>query len=194
MPQLTLPELKPGRRVRPGDVERWAAQRGLRRLIGADEAGRGPLAGPVVAAAVALPPKHGIRGLDDSKLLEPEVRVRLAAKIRARALAFAVVELSADAIDRSDIGPPDLVVIDGCDAVPCRHVQRPVIGGDARSTHIAAASILAKVHRDAVMGTLAAAFPAYAFETNKGYCTDAHRAGILAVGPCILHRRSFRLL
>lgn len=212
MPQLPLPELSSSTRHTPGDVERWAATRGLQTLIGTDEVGRGPLAGPVVAAAVALPRDHALDGLDDSKRLSPDTRSRLATEIRAHAAAFAVVELSADAIDRSNIrqasllamsiaveqvvariGTPDLVLVDGRDTLPCRHPQRAVIGGDGRSTHIAAASILAKVHRDAVMAALAIAFPAYDFEHNKGYGTAAHRAGLAAVGPCALHRRSFRL-
>ena len=191
-------------------MERWAHSRGLYRLIGVDEVGRGNFAGPVVAAAVALPRDHGIEGLDDSKRLTERRRDELAVRVRERALAVAVAELPAAEIDRTDIlkaamramayavqaviariGAPQLVLVDGRTPIPLSVPQRTVIGGDQLSENIAAASIVAKVHRDALMTTLHTRWPVYAFDRNKGYGTAVHRDALRRHGPCPLHRRTF---
>lgn len=175
-------------------------------IAGVDEAGRGPLAGPVVAAAVVLPPDHGL-ALRDSKLIAAPVRERLAQRIRACAVAFAVAEAGVAEIDALNIHhasllamtralaalapPPTAALVDGLfvpeTAVPCR----AVVHGDACEPAIAAASILAKVARDALMCELDGCYPGYGFSRHKGYATAAHRAALAALGPCLEHRRSF---
>ena len=196
---------------RPGEIETWATSRGLRLLVGADEVGRGPLAGPVVAAAVSLPPDHGIEGLDDSKRLAASRRESLAAVIRSRARAAALVELPAAAVDRSNVlrvalqamacavrrvveqvGRPDLVLVDGNQPLALSLPQKTFVGGDHRSENIAAASILAKVYRDALMARYHLCWPVYGFDRNAGYGTSAHREALRTHGPCPIHRRSFR--
>jgi len=176
-------------------------------VCGVDEAGRGPLAGPVVTAAVVLDAARPIPGLDDSKVLEPAIRERLAAEIRQRARCWAIASASAAEIDRLNIRQatllamrravealalvPGLVLVDG-DALPALSVPaRAIVGGDASVAEISAASILAKVHRDALMVALDACFPGYGFAQHKGYPTPAHRAALRALGPCAEHRRSF---
>jgi ribonuclease HII len=175
---------------------------------GADEAGRGPLAGPVVCAAVMLDPKHAIAGLKDSKMLTSAERDALAAQIRAQALSFAIIEISPTEIDRLNIlqasllgmaqaiaalkPQPSLALIDGnrlpklicCPA-------RAVVRGDALIPAISAASILAKTHRDALMLALDARYPEYQFAQHKGYPTPQHLALLQRFGPCPAHRRSF---
>ncbi len=174
---------------------------------GVDEAGRGPLAGAVFAAAVMLDPARPIAGLADSKLLSASVRERLAADIRAQALAWAVACASVEEIDRLNILgatllamrravealalAPAEVLVDGLHvprvAPPCR----ALVQGDRRVAAISAASILAKVARDAEMAVLDARFPAYGFAEHKGYGTPGHLAALRAHGPCAVHRRSF---
>ncbi len=174
---------------------------------GVDEAGRGPLAGPVVAAAVILPPGTSLSGLNDSKKLSPRQRERLAAEIRATALAWAVAEASAAEIDawnilRSTLRAmaravaalpltPDEVLVDGNQAPALEVPVRTIIGGDALEPAIMAASILAKTHRDARLVALDARYPEYGFARHKGYGTAAHLAALARLGPCPEHRRSF---
>jgi len=174
---------------------------------GVDEAGRGPLAGPVVAAAVILPPGTSLSGLNDSKKLSPRQRERLAAEIRATALAWAVAEASAAEIDEWNILratlramaravaalplTPDEVLVDGNQAPALEVPVRTIIGGDALEPAIMAASILAKTHRDARLVALEARHPGYGFARHKGYGTAAHLAALARLGPCPEHRRSF---
>lgn len=185
----------------------WNAGRTI--IAGIDEVGRGPLAGPVVAAAVVFPAgQKAIRGLRDSKVLPPEKRERLAAVIRARAIAVGVGAASVHEIDRLNIRratilamrralarlclAPHEILVDGL-AVPelgCAHVA--IVDGDACCQSIAAASVVAKTVRDRLMRRLAARYPAYAWDDNKGYGTPEHLEAIERLGPCALHRYSFR--
>lgn len=178
-----------------------------RRVAGVDEAGRGSLAGPVVAAAVILPADAVPSGLADSKLLAPRTRLRLAEAIRAQAVAYAVAAVEASEIDASDIlkatlramsravselrPEPDLVLVDGNVLPALSQPARAVIRGDRLIPAISAASILAKVARDAMMEGWAARFPLYGFSQHKGYGTVSHRATIAQYGPCPIHRKSF---
>ena len=177
------------------------------RVAGVDEAGRGPLAGPVIAAAVILDPARPIEGLDDSKRLAPDTRERLAAAIRARALAWAVGRAGVDEIDRHNVlqatllamaravaalrPRPDYALVDGDRWPPLPCPGETVVGGDAREPAIAAASILAKTVRDAEMVALDRRFPGYGFAAHKGYATPAHLEALRRLGPCPAHRRSF---
>lgn len=175
---------------------------------GVDEAGRGPLAGPVVAAAVILDPAYRMVGLADSKQLSETRREQLAAEIRAHALAWALGRADVAEIDRINILQasllamrravenlpiaPDLVLVDGnrCPsglACPCQ----ALVKGDATIPAISAASILAKVARDAELRELHERYPAYGFARHKGYPTQAHREALRRLGPCSEHRRSF---
>jgi ribonuclease HII len=183
-----------------------------RLTAGVDEVGRGPLAGPVVAAAVILDPRRPVVGLRDSKELQPEVRERLAVLIRARALAWAIGWADAGEIDvlnilqasllamrRAMLGlavAPLRVCVDG-DRCPggamlgLSCAMEAVVRGDARVREISAASILAKVARDAYMTQVAGLFSNYGFERHKGYATDDHLERLARFGPCRLHRQSF---
>ncbi len=182
----------------------------MRRLVliaGVDEAGRGPLAGPVVAACVLLDPLRPIPGLADSKVLSPSRREDLAARIRERARAWAVAEATVAEIDTLNILratllamsravdalglDPDEILVDGlhCPAVRCR--ARAIVKGDASEPSISAASILAKTVRDAAMVRLHASLPDYGFDRHKGYSTAEHCAALLRFGPSSAHRRSF---
>ncbi len=177
-------------------------------VAGIDEAGRGPLAGPVVAAAVILDPARPIAGLNDSKKLSEAARVRMAVEIREKALAWAVAEASAAEIDRINIlqatflamqraveglaVAPVHALIDGNKVppgLPCS--GEAVVKGDGKIAAIAAASILAKTYRDTLMCELAELHPEYGFERHMGYPTPAHFAALQAHGPCPAHRRSF---
>jgi len=179
------------------------------RVAGVDEAGRGPLAGPVVAAAVILDPERRWKGVADSKALDAEAREELYARVLNEARAFAWAVVGPRTIDRQNIRratlhamaravgrlriEPDLVLVDGIDVVPgCRHVQHAVIDGDARMLSIAAASIVAKVVRDRIMRRLDRVWPDYGFAQHKGYGTPEHLAALDRHGPCPLHRYSFR--
>jgi ribonuclease HII len=181
---------------------------GLRiRIAGVDEAGRGPLAGPVVAAAVVLDPNRPIEGLRDSKQLTPARRRDLATRIRADALAFAVAQASVAEIDRLNILQAsllamrraiealqpvvDLVLVDGNRVPLIAIASRAIVGGDAIEPAISAASILAKTHRDALMRALHRRYPEYGFARHFGYPTPQHLARLNALGPCAVHRRSF---
>jgi ribonuclease HII len=179
-------------------------------LAGVDEAGRGPLAGPVVAAAVLLRPGQAIAGVRDSKQLSAVRRERLVALIQGEALGWSVAIASVEEIDRLNIRGATLLAmrraIDALGQVPARlrvdgrdlppldgypGVAEPVIGGDRSCPAIAAASILAKVHRDALMLELDRRWPAYGFARHKGYPTAEHRAVLHQLGPCPDHRQSF---
>ena len=178
-------------------------------VVGVDEAGRGPLAGPVVAAAVVLDPAARIDGLRDSKLLTPAERGRLARVIRRRARAWAVSRVDPERIDALNILEATwqamraavarlpvtsaLVLVDGHLRVPgVRWHQRASVRGDRRCASIAAASILAKVARDAFMIRADHRYPDYGFRQHKGYATAAHLEALARLGPCPLHRLSFR--
>ena len=174
---------------------------------GVDEVGRGPLAGPVVAAAVVLDPARPVAGVADSKVLSARRREELAVEIRARARAWALGRAEVAEIDRLNIlgatllamhravvglSPrPDVAYVDGniAPALPCATVT--VVGGDARLAAIGAASILAKVARDAEMRALAERYAEYGFERHKGYATAAHLDALARWGPTPVHRRSF---
>ena len=181
-------------------------------VAGVDEAGRGPLAGPVVAAAVILAPDRRIRGLADSKALEPAERERLSVLIRARSVAWAIGWADAAEVDVLDILQASLLAmrraLQGLAVRParvqvdgnhCPSGQRlgfdcrfdAIVRGDATVGAISAASILAKVARDAWMTTAAGVYPHYGFEQHKGYPTSRHVAELARLGPCRLHRRSF---
>jgi ribonuclease HII len=177
-------------------------------VAGVDEAGRGPLAGPVVVAAVILDPRKPIVGLADSKVLCENDRDRLAVMIRRSALAFSVVAVEVDEIDRYNIFwatmlgmqralaalslPPAYALIDGNQlprAMPCP--ARAVVDGDAREPAISAASIIAKTVRDRIMCELDGVYPGYGFARHKGYSTPEHFEALDRLGPCVIHRRSF---
>nr|MBI3613596.1 ribonuclease HII [Nitrospirota bacterium] len=188
------------------EAEAWRC--GYRLVAGADEAGRGPLAGPVVAAAVILPRRCVLRGLNDSKQVPEHERERLYEEITGRALALGVGQASAQEIDRVNILEatrlamrraiqvlslqPDFLLTDAL-ALPGLSVpQRPIIKGDGLSVSIAAASIIAKVTRDRVMLDYHRRFPRYNFQVHKGYPTPEHLRLLAEHGPCDIHRRSFR--
>jgi ribonuclease HII len=191
----------------PYRYEGQAWRAGLVRVAGVDEAGRGPLAGPVVAAAVVVTPAHRVRGVCDSKLLTPERREALFAAIHERALAVGVAIVDHATIDRVNIlratrlamldalarlpVAPDLVITDfvALPDVPCP--QKNLVDGDARCASVAAASIVAKVTRDRIMLELDAQFPEYGFARHKGYATPDHLAALDRYGPCPVHRRTF---
>ena len=176
-------------------------------VAGVDEAGRGPLAGPVVAAAVILDDLKPIAGLADSKTLSPRQRERLSAEIHARALCFSVAQASVEEIDRLNILQATLLAmrraVDGLRLVPLRVLvdgnQLPalpmtaaaIVAGDAKVPAISAASILAKVYRDRLCLALHQDYPDYGFATHKGYPTAAHLAALRKHGACAVHRRSY---
>src|SRR5713101_234413 len=186
--------------------ERTALKRGVWPVAGCDEAGRGPLAGPVVAAAVILDPKRVPRGLDDSKKLDPSIREKLHAKICASA-EVAVAIAPPSRIDRDNIlraslwalaravaalpVKPRLVFVDGRDRIDVACDCEAVVSGDAIIASVAAASIVAKVTRDRLMARLALAHPGYGFERHMGYSVPEHFNALARLGPTIHHRRSF---
>lgn len=186
--------------------ERLARQQGWTRIAGLDEAGRGALFGPVVAGAVILNPRRRIVGLDDSKKLTAGKREVLAERIREHALAWAVAEIDAGRIDAWNIlqasrqamlaalgqlaVAPDYLLLDAV-TLDVTIEQRAIIGGDARSVSIAAASILAKTARDHRMEELGVQYPQYNLATNKGYATPDHLEALRVHGPTPLHRYSF---
>ena len=189
--------------------ERSLAAQGFLRVAGVDEVGRGPLAGPVVCAAVILPleEERRIIGIDDSKKLSAKKREALAEQIRAAARAYAIAEVDAATIDEINIlqatrlcmkravdmltPAADMVLTDGNMTLDITLPQRSIVKGDALVCSIGAASILAKVYRDALMAEYAKLYPEYAFERNAGYGTKAHIRAIREVGACPIHRRSF---
>jgi len=209
MPRL----LDPSQYCCTNRLETVARRRGWRCIAGCDEAGRGALLGPVYAAAVILNPRKAIPGVDDSKKLTAKERERLAEEIRAKAIAWQVVAVSALEVDTINIyqasrqgmlralaalsPSPDFVLTD---AMPLRRDGEaefsvpylPIIHGDARSVSIAAASILAKVARDQHLCELDVLYPHYGLAKNKGYGTPEHLAALLQHGPCAEHRRSYQ--
>jgi ribonuclease HII len=189
------------------------------RIAGIDEAGRGPLAGPVVAAAVILKPGRAIPGLADSKVLRPEVRAEISVQIRRRALCYGIGWADPAEIDSLNILQatflamrravlamsvcPERLIVDGnrlprldglggnLSGLGAAVTARAIIGGDATEPSISAASILAKTARDEYMNQMDTIFPEYAFASHKGYATREHRSRLREHGPCALHRRSF---
>jgi ribonuclease HII len=191
----------------PYHYEARAWRSGLVRVAGVDEAGRGPLAGPVVAAAVIIAPERRIKGLADSKLLTPERREELFDRIQERAVAIGVGVVDHETIDRINILEatrramsealsrlamlPDLVITDFVRLAGLACPQRNLVEGDARCASVAAASIIAKVTRDRLMLDADRQFPDYGFARHKGYATPEHLAILDRLGPCSLHRRTF---
>lgn len=185
--------------------EIWAT--GVTRIAGVDEAGMSPLAGPVVAAAVILPPQYRLVGVDDSKKIDPETRAVLASKIRAGAVAWAVGVVAPEEIDAINIyragllamrravealsQAPEWLLIDARKLREIPIPQRSIVHGDELSFSIAAASILAKTARDAIMVELDARHPGYGFARHKGYPVREHYDALDRLGPCAVHRRSF---
>jgi len=187
--------------------ERRQAEGGVPFLCGVDEAGRGPLAGAVFAAAVILDPARPVQGLADSKLLDPARRACVALAVRRDALAWAVASATVEEIDELNILraslaamaraigrlglEPDEVVVDGLHVPGTRWPERAVVKGDRLVPAISAASILAKTARDEEMARLDLRYPGYGFAKHKGYPTPEHLAALRALGPCEIHRRSF---
>ena len=206
------PTAAPVRRVFPTlDHEGWLWSNGYDRVAGIDEAGRGALAGPLVAAAVILPPDpacgRALAGVRDSKLLTRRAREALYARVAECALAVGVGIVPAHIVDGIGLSaagqlafrravatlphPPNFLLLDAFRLRDAPIPQLAVIHGDARCLSVAAASVVAKVVRDGLMGKLHETFPQYAFHTHKGYATAAHQAALLAHGPCSEHRRSY---
>jgi ribonuclease HII len=188
-------------------LEEAARGRGALRIAGIDEVGRGPLFGPVVAAAVILPRGCALHGLNDSKKLTEKKRVELDREIRANAISWAIAAVDAEAIDRINIRQasllamrraveqlslsPDFLLIDGRDTIDWECPQQAVIHGDGISFSIAAASVIAKVHRDRLLVELDAKFPGYGLAQHKGYPCPAHLEALERLGPTPLHRKSY---
>lgn len=188
------------------EVERSFWDTGIEHVAGVDEAGRGPLAGPVLAAAVIMPAGVAIRGVDDCKRLTSEARERLFLEIREKALCFAVGAASTREVDRINILrashlamkralarlriAPQRVIVDGL-PVPALGEHIAIVDGDAKVHAIACASVLAKVVRDRIMTLLAGHYPGYGWASNAGYATELHRGAILELGLTPHHRRSF---
>ena len=176
-------------------------------LCGVDEAGRGPLAGAVFAAAVVLDPARAIRGLADSKVLAEAVREKLAERIKSRSIAWAIASASVEEIDSINIlrasllamrravealgMEPEEVCVDGLHTPDIAFKCRAIVRGDSLVRAISAASILAKTARDAEMALLDLRYPGYGFASHKGYSTPQHLAALKMLGPCEIHRRSF---
>jgi ribonuclease HII len=187
--------------------EKAARKSGALRIAGLDEVGRGPMFGPVVAAAVILTPKCRIEGLTDSKKLTEKRRNELDTEIRVNAVAWAIAAVDAATIDQINILrasllamrlaveqlalAPDYLLIDGRDMIDWPCPQQPVISGDALSLSIAAASVLAKVYRDRLLVELDVEFPGYGLARHKGYCCPEHFEALARLGPTPLHRKSF---
>ncbi len=193
----------------PTDLFETEARRcGYRLVAGLDEAGRGPLAGPVVAAAVILPRRCRFAGLNDSKQLTETERERLFGEIHRRAVALGVGQASEHEIDAMNIleatrlamrraiealpCPPDFLLLDALELHAVSLPQRAIVKGDALSVSIAAASVVAKVTRDRMMEAYHRQYPQYNFQAHKGYGTAEHLRMLAAHGPCAIHRRSFR--
>ena len=189
------------------EIEEEVYAEGFTVICGVDEAGRGPLAGPVCAAAVILPKGHQIPGLNDSKKLTDKKRRELFPLIKEQAIAYGIGMASHEEIDEINIlqatylameraiaqleGKADMALIDGNRAKDFGMAVRTVVKGDSLSANIAAASVLAKVTRDDLMVEMAKEFPGYGFEVHKGYGTKAHYEALRSMGPCAIHRMTF---
>ena len=187
--------------------EKAARKQGALRIAGLDEVGRGPLFGPVVAAAVILAPQCRIDGLTDSKKLSAKKREEFEVQIRLNAVAWAVAVVDVETIDRINIRrasllamrlaveqlalSPDYLLIDGVDTIDWHGPQKAVVEGDSISLSIAAASVLAKVHRDRMLVELDSQFPGYGLASHKGYGSAEHLAALARLGPTPMHRKSF---
>lgn len=181
-------------------------KKGYKYVAGVDEVGRGPLAGPVVCAAVIMPTDTLIDGVKDSKKLSEKKREELDALVRVRAVAYSIFEVSPEEIDRINIlnavkkcmtgavnglsVPPDVTIVDGVD-IGLPFNAEYVIKGDDKCYSVSCASIIAKVYRDNLMKEYAKTYPEYSFEKHKGYGTKEHIGKIKEIGPCILHRKTF---
>ena len=190
------------------EFETIAREKGYHLIAGVDEAGRGPLAGPVVAAAVVLPFGLQFEGLDDSKKLSPKTREKFFSIVQSQALGYGIEIIDVRTIDEINIlqaallamkhavaalpEKPNLLLIDGNKRIDCEADQWTIIKGDSLSKSVAAASVLAKVTRDKLMKQCHEQFPQYAFDKHKGYGTRLHRALIRKYGPCPIHRRTFK--
>lgn len=205
MKQERLIELK----TCPDDsIERNCLRNGYATIAGVDEAGRGPLAGPVVAAAVILPIPCPIKGLNDSKVLSTSCREHLYDEIIASCISYGIGICEPELIDKVNIlrstliamesavlalnKKPDMILIDGISRIPTSIPQKLIKKGDARCLSISAASILAKVTRDRIMLELDKLYPGYGFATHFGYPTVSHRQAIAQLGPSPVHRKTFR--
>lgn len=206
MAKLTLEQLEAKYELM-SEFEKQEFSNGASVIAGIDEAGRGPLAGPVVVASVVLDPNNPILGLDDSKKLSEKKREMLFDEVKKKALAYSIIERDAKFIDEVNILEatkdamreasrtlgiiPDVLLIDAVDlkGVDCKVV--PIIKGDAKSNSIAAASILAKVHRDRLMKEYDCKYPGYGFAKHKGYGTKEHYAAIHELGISPIHRMTF---
>jgi len=203
---MTNLELFPEPEISPLYFEEQARQKGFNAIAGIDEAGRGPLAGPVVAAAVILPERFSLEGLTDSKKLSAKKREQLFPEIRRQGRAYGIGVASVAEIDRLNIlqatllamqralrklGEADYLLIDGITPLPLETPQQTLKKGDSRSLSIAAASVLAKVARDRIMQALDRQYPGYGFAGHKGYGTAAHLAAIAEHGPAAPHRLTF---
>ena len=187
--------------------EALARRQGFRAVAGIDEAGRGPLAGPVVAAAVILPEHFDLPGLNDSKQISEKKRNQLYPLIYQQAIAVGIGVGRADEVDEINILqatlkamsravgrlslPPDFLLVDGITPIPIGIEQKTLKKGDSRSLSIAAASVIAKVVRDRIMVAYDRLFPDYGFAGHKGYGSQKHRDAIAQYGPCVCHRRTF---
>ena len=190
------------------EFETKASHQGFNNIAGIDEAGRGPLAGPVVAAAVILLSKINIPELNDSKKLSPKKREELFPKIQEMSVAFSVAVIDQEVIDEINILQaarlamkkavetlkitPGLLLIDGNQKIDSNLNQWAIVKGDSRSLSIAAASVLAKVTRDRIMDDYHKLYPQYGFDRHKGYGTKLHRNQIQEYGPCPVHRKTFK--
>lgn len=188
-------------------LEKAARKVGFLRIAGVDEVGRGPMFGPVVAAAVILAPRCRLQGLNDSKKLSAKKRNELDIEIRANAVSWAIAAIDVETIDRINIRKasllamkqavsqlaltPDYLLIDGIDTIDYPCPQQACIQGDATSFSIAAASVLAKVYRDRLLVELDTQFPGYGLASHKGYCCPAHLAALARLGPTPLHRKNW---
>jgi ribonuclease HII len=188
-------------------LEAEALKSGALRVAGLDEVGRGPMFGPVVAAAVILDRNTRFRGLNDSKKLCEATRIELDAQIRAKAVAWAIAAVDVETIDRINIRrasllamrlaveqlaiEPDYLLIDGIDTIEWPCPQQSVIQGDGTSYSIAAASVLAKVYRDALIVELDRQYPGYGLASHKGYCSREHMDALAKLGPTPLHRKNW---
>jgi ribonuclease HII len=205
---LLFPEWDDPSPADPFLFEGLARSAGYRRIAGVDEAGRGPLAGPVVAAAVILPPDCDLEGVKDSKQMTARAREEAFGLIQDRAVCTGIGVVSRSYIDEHNIlraaleamrravsaldRPPDFLLVDGISAPPLSIPQRCLKKGDQRSRSISAASVLAKVYRDRIMSACHHMYPMYGFDNNKGYGTRQHREALNRYGPCPLHRLTFR--